>query len=102
MPPKKSDKWKSGGGKKGKGAKGDGSKGKKKGGKKKVKAKLSEDAKNRQQEQRAAVEEERRRMREELINSFLRVRHLEHIRTNLIMRFLCCCFNSTNYSKNNS
>lgn len=70
---KKGEKWKAGGGKKGKGTKGDGSKGKKKGGKKKVKAKLSEDAKSRQQEQRAAVEEERRRMREELINSFLRV-----------------------------
>lgn len=73
MPPgKKSEKGKSGG-KKGKSPKGEGTKGKKKGGKKKVKAKLSEDAKNRQQEQRAAVEEERRRMREELINSFLRV-----------------------------
>lgn len=84
MPPgKKSDKWKSGGGKKGKGTKGEGAKGKKKGGKKKVKAKLSEDAKNRQQEQRAAVEEERRRMREELINSFLRV--------NLKLDLYLCC-----------
>jgi hypothetical protein len=71
---KKSDKWKAGGGKKGKGTKGEG---KKKGGKKKAKPKLSEDAKNRQQEQRAAVEEERRRMREELINSFLRVRYFQ-------------------------
>ena len=71
--PKRSEKLK--GKKSGKGAKGDGGgKGKKKGGKKKVKAKLSEDAKNRQQEQRAAIEEERRRLREELVNSFLRVR----------------------------
>ena len=68
MPPK--------GGKMGKAAKGDGAKGKKKGTKKKAKAKLSEDAKNRQMEQRAAVEEERRRMREELINAFLRVVNL--------------------------
>lgn len=41
---------------------------------KKIKSKkLSDDAKSRQQEQRAAVEEERRRLREELINSFLKV-----------------------------
>lgn len=71
MPPKKSDKSKSKSKKAGKGE--GGGKGKKKGSKKKVKAKLSEDAKSRQLEQRAAVEEERRRLREELVNSFLRV-----------------------------
>ena len=56
-----------------KSGKGDGTKTKKSSTKKKSKSKLSDDAKSRQQEQRAAVEEERRRLREELINSFLKV-----------------------------
>ena len=66
-----SKKWNTAGSSSRKVTKGDGIKAKKKSTKKKNIT--SEDAKARQLEQRAAVEEERRRLREELINSFLKV-----------------------------
>ena len=71
-----------------KNSKSEGSKTKKSATKNKIKSKkLSEDAKSRQQEQRAAVEEERRRLREELINSFLKVfdANLIDLTTNCIL-----------------